>query len=193
MPSAFALQLCEQLCRFLSISATNDERLSFQNAIDFHAKYLPDAATDDLASLLFLECAEEANQRNHRNLSSSERPLQVADLRRLLSRVQKRLYRDARSRRHPPSDLIDTRQTLNRSDPLLVERVLSDFRAYIATTLSPRDGDIFEARFMKGQSVSKICDLMKLEKSTIYDRISVIKKLFIAFLEDVGYPGFHND
>ena len=150
-------------------------------------------ATDDLASLLFLECAEEAKKRKQRNLSSSDRPLQIADLRRLLSRVQKRLYRDARRRRHPPSDLIDTRQTLNRGEPLLVERVLSDFRTYVATTLSPRDGNIFEARFIQGLSVSKICEAMKLEKSTIYDRIGEIKKLFVAFLEDVGYPGFHND
>lgn len=102
MPSEFALELSDTLCHFFSIPATEEERSEFARAIDFHVKHLGNANRDDnkddLASLLFLECSEEAERMENGRPPSGKGSLQITDLRRLLSRVQKRLYREAHDR-----------------------------------------------------------------------------------------------
>jgi hypothetical protein len=193
VPSIFALKLSEQLCQFLSLSASEEARSEFANAIDFHAKFLGETSRDDLAPLLFLECVEESEKRKQNIPPPNQQKLQMADLHTLLSRVQKRIFRGARSRERSASALIQSQPSGQHVESIVTQHVMEDFRTYVATILSPRDGVIFESRFIRGKTISEICHDIGAEKSTVYERIRLIKEVFARFLEDVGYPGFHGN
>lgn len=66
-----------------------------------------------------------------------------------------------------------------------------DFKNYVSHALSPRDGAIFAARFVDGRSIAEICRNTGVEKSTVYERLRVIRDLFTQFIDDIGHPNLH--
>jgi len=177
VPTDFARKLSQQVCEFFSITVSLPEREDLARVIDFHARHIDPPDRDDLEPLLFIECGKE----------SQHRPLTIKDVKTIISRVQKRIFRDSRRIHSMPDNVAESRQALT---PAALQRVIGQFRSFLETELSLRDAVIFEMYFIEGSGVSSLCDRLGIKKSTAYERIRLVREKFRTFLDDVGIPEF---
>lgn len=179
MPTEFAITLSQQLCDFFSLQVSEPERERLAKVIDFHAGYLDRNAAEELEPLLFIEFAREQRERSL--------TLEVAE--RIVSRIQKRIFRESRRKKNRlPSKAMESQPAAPTQTD---ERVLVQFTAFLRAELEARDAMIFEMYFIDGHGVTSICNRLGVKKSTVYSRIRAIQEKFRTFLDDVGIPGLH--
>lgn len=160
----FADRLSEQLRSFFPIE--DGEELAA--VIDFNAKFIDVDQHDDLASLLFIEFGQ---------CSESEITLDMAKT--IVSRVQKRIYRATRKREQALERDVAAKSYVAQSD---VERVTEEFVA----TLPADEILLFQLRYVEGESTSLICEKLGLKKSTVYERLAILRNRFERFVREAN-------
>jgi RNA polymerase sigma factor (sigma-70 family) len=161
-PTAFAESLSAQLRSFFPIS--NGEELA--SVIDFNANFIGRDQHDDLASLLFVEfgqCAEES--------------ITLDAAKAIVARVQKRLYRSTRKKE----------QTLDRdvqAESYVAQTEVESIIREVARTLPADDMLLFQLRYVEDKPVASICEELGLAKSTVYTRLEVLRQRFERFVKE---------
>lgn len=173
MPSEFASELVQRLCEFFSISQIENGFDKTVEHLDKSLRYLTGQTQDELEPLLYIECQSESvtNKLNH------------ADLRRIISRVQRRLTRKAKR----------FVQTTPKDQESLGDRGFVDFEGIVTQFLqSLRDHQklelmmVFELYFMEGKSVGEITSLLAISKSKAYAILNDLQQHFREFMDDTG-------
>ena len=162
--TSFAERVSEQLRSFFPIN--DGEELA--SVIAFNAKFLAPEQLDDLASLLFIEFSDIGKQ---------EITLEVA--KRIVARIQKRLYRGSRKREKTLD--MDIAENAQLSQPQL-HQIIAEF----AATLETDQILLFRLHFLEGKEVSEICKEIDLKKTTAYERLSELRKRFERFASEAN-------
>tara|TARA_R110002049_G_scaffold4601_5_gene32153 strand:+ start:220812 stop:221306 length:495 start_codon:yes stop_codon:yes gene_type:complete len=158
-----AATLTTVICNAFQVKSTQDELQQLERRIRYHASFLGPDGIDEIASLLFIECDEHLRA-NHE--------LEIDDVKRILSRVQKRVFRFASSGSMIPlNEKIPVAKKTN--DVAIAVRTLLD-------GLNPKDAFILDMYYVQGMTLAEIASLNKVSVSkisrqmkTLLDKLSV--------------------
>lgn len=176
MSSELAERLCEHLCQYFLPEIENSQKSQLQNALRFHLRFLPTSGHEDFEPLLFVEFQNEA----------AKSTLTVSDAITIISRVQKRIYRELNQR--SPS-IQSYRDSIASPAHLPFDRVVTRFIDYLKRTTDTEDAILFQLYFLDRKGVAAISQELGVGKSSVYERIKSIKAHFKTFLDDVDFPG----
>jgi predicted DNA-binding protein YlxM (UPF0122 family) len=161
---SFAERVSEQLQSFFLI--TNGEELA--SVIAFNAKFLAPEQLDDLSSLLFIEFSKVGKQE-----------ITLAIAKRIVAKIQKRLYRGSRKREKTLDIDIADQTQVSQSQ---LHQKIEEFVA----TLEIDDILLFRLHFLEGKEMIEICKEIGLQKTTVYRRLSELRKRFERFASDAN-------
>jgi hypothetical protein len=182
--SSFARYVAQLISELPRVTLLQDELSRFARAVDYHVKFLPQSCLEDFASLISVECLEAANTKEPQQPVT----LDLDALKSILSRVQKRVYREIT--KHKLDKLTDVAENDLRTEvsPQTLQEVLEILEAYITTEVSPRDGHIFSLRYIQNQSADEIASQLRMGKSIIYRRLAKIERVARRFLKELDIP-----
>ncbi len=151
--------LSQEICTAFNIECTSEEQLAFQYKIAYHTKFLGVDGIDEIASALFIECHE------YRKTNPS---LEMTELTRLLSRVQKRILRSA-SRNDAPSFREETQSPAVREDTETTLRL-------ILGELTTEEAVMLDMRYVQRMTLAEIASASQLSTSTVARHMEAIRQ-----------------
>lgn len=139
------------------------------NRIVYHAKYLSEDAYDDLVPLLFIACGDT---------DKSERPLRLADFTKILSRIQKQLFREQTQSKESPLIFEPTAKTEIPADKQM--ELIQEIRAMLDLS----EFTVFEMYFVEGIKVPEISKQIRIPGPTLTKTIRKIKRRLTKHLKN---------
>lgn len=136
--------------------------------ITYHARYLSHDAYDDLVPLLFIACGDTAE---------SKRPLRLADFTKILSRIQKQLFRD--KTQHKESPLISDPHSRTETSFDTESELIHEIRALLSLT----EFTVFEMYFVEGIKVPEISKKIRIPRPDLAKSIRKIKRRLTKHLK----------
>ena len=162
-----AKEVIERVSNFFKLKLTPVEVSELSDTFTFHANRLPPDQASDLEALIYIECHEEA----------PSQALTVGLLKRIIGRVQRRLWRE-----HKPSKTALGPVPDHRT-PMSEDAIVSTVKEYLMG-LSATDAVLFELRFFRDVTVTDIAEQTGMGKTAVYDRLANLRIGFSEFIEN---------
>lgn len=142
--------------------------------IEFHAGFLGGNGVEDLSALLFIECSDAAALNGR---------LDLGDLSKILSRVQKKIYRSCNSRGTvslDQTDKIPARESVHRQD---ISTLIEDAKQL----LNFQESILFSMRFVDGKTLGAIAEAIGTTKSSVSRQLVKIREKLARGLDQNDY------
>jgi len=153
-----AATLASEICAAFHLECSAADLVMLKQRIAFHAKYLGPDGIDELASLLFIECNE---------YQKSGSQLEIHDISRLLSRVQKRILRFAKKGKL--TSLKDFQQpSTSDAEKVKLRELIEE--------LTPAEAVMLDMYYIQGMTLRDIAASTQSSVSTVSRRLRVVLK-----------------